>query len=106
MGRLGLAAVRRSRPSRISSSKFFIRLDNLLHQIVPHDVPLIESDERDAFNTPYHFQRLDQSGTPPSRQIDLRDITRDNCLGVEPQARQKHFHLLAGRILRLVQNNE
>jgi hypothetical protein len=42
----------------------------------------------------------------PAREIDLRDVAGDDRLRAEPEARQEHLHLLAGRVLRLVEDDE
>ncbi len=42
----------------------------------------------------------------PDGQIDLGDITGDDCLGAETQAGEKHHHLFGSGILGLVQDDE
>ena len=39
-------------------------------------------------------------------QIDLRDVAGDHHLGVEAEPREEHLHLLGGRVLRLIEDDE
>ena len=71
-----------------------------------HDVFFPELDIADAFNFAAHFQRLDQPALFPLRQVNLRHVPGDHRFRIEAQPRQKHFHLFAGSVLRLVQNHE
>src|SRR5436190_3654990 len=59
---------------------------DLPYQLVAHDIPLVEADERDPLDSTYHADRLHQTGCSADRQVDLRDISRDHRLGPEPQA--------------------
>src|SRR5579863_1268699 len=79
---------------------FFVSLDDALHEVVTHHVAFVEMDDGDAFDFPDHVESFDQTGTPFRRQIDLRHIASDYGLGIKTQAREEHFHLLAGGILR------
>ena len=36
----------------------------------------------------------------------MRYIARHDCFGIEPDSREKHFHLLGGGILRLVEDDK
>src|SRR5262249_45708470 len=47
-----------------------------------------------------------QPGDLTTWQVDLRDVTGDHDLGTEPEPGQEHLHLLGGRVLRLVQDDE
>ena len=42
----------------------------------------------------------------PRWQIDLRDVAGDHRLRAEAETRQEHLHLLGGRVLRLVEDDE
>ena len=44
--------------------------------------------------------------TLPGGKVDLRDVSRDDRLGAEAEAGQEHLHLLGGRVLRLVEDDE
>jgi hypothetical protein len=105
-GRARFAVLGRSQPPSLVASELLIGPDNLLHEIVPDDVAFIEIDERNPFNPADDFKRLDQAGTPPGGQVNLRDVSGNDGLGVESQARKEHLHLFAGRVLSLVQNHE
>jgi len=45
-----------------------------------------------------------RSGAP--RQVDLRDVARDDRARTLAEARQEHLHLFEGRVLRLVENGK
>ena len=51
-------------------------------------------------------QRLDEAALLARLQINLRDIAGDDRFGIKSNSCQKHFHLLRGRILGLIQNNK
>src|SRR4029453_19199062 len=53
----------------------FVRLDNLLHQLMPHDVFFVEVNKGDALNPADNLHRFDQSGRAAGRQVDLRDVS-------------------------------
>jgi hypothetical protein len=40
------------------------------------------------------------------RQVDLGDVPGDDGLRAVAEARQEHLHLLGGRVLRLVEDDE
>src|SRR5579864_5936746 len=68
-----------------SIRKFFVRLHDLLDQLVPHDVALVEVNERYPVDGVDHFHRFDQAGYAGGRQIDLCHIARDHRLAAEPE---------------------
>jgi hypothetical protein len=49
---------------------------------------------------------LDEAAALLGREIDLRRVAGDHRPRIEAEARQKHLHLLARRILRLVEDDE
>src|SRR5436853_5280371 len=75
----GGAAIAR-RPRRLASvpgaagrrGGRLVRLHDLPHQLVPHDVAIVEVDERDALDRVDDLNRLDEPGGLAARQIDLR----------------------------------
>src|SRR6267154_2468931 len=69
-------------------------------------VPFTEMNKRNSRDASDHFERLNQSGTLPAGQVNLRNISSDHGLGIEPQAGEKHLHLFAGGVLRFIQNHE
>src|SRR5689334_12562986 len=85
---------------------FVIGLDDPLDEAVTHNVALVEMDHGDAFDVAYDFHRLDKPRATLIGQIDLRNIARDYRLRIEPEASEKHFHLLARGVLRFVENHE
>src|SRR6266481_5568826 len=91
---------------RVPRIMLLIRPDNLLHQVVPHHVLLAELHRADSRNSPANFHGLDQPALLPARQVNLRDVPGNHGLRIESQPRQKHLHLLAGGVLRFVQNHE
>src|SRR5262245_58827322 len=89
-----------------STAVRFVGLHDLLHELMAHDVALVEVDERDALHLADHLHRLDEARRAPGRQIDLRDVARDDRLRSEAEARQEHLHLLRRGVLRLVEDDE
>src|SRR5262245_29955973 len=59
LGSLGAVAVR----------KRFVRFDNLLDELVAHDVALVEVRERDSVDGADDLHRFDQAGHLPRRQV-------------------------------------
>src|SRR5215204_4935882 len=72
------SATARPRPSVTVTTKLllpgstvrFVRLDDLLHQLVPHHVLVVEPDECDALDVADDLHRLDQPGCAPGGQVD------------------------------------
>src|SRR5512134_3709182 len=62
------------------STVLFVRLHDLLHERVPHDVLLVEVDERDALDVADDLHRFDQAGRASRGQIDLRHVPGDDRL--------------------------
>src|SRR6202166_4695627 len=83
-----------------------VSADDLLHQIVAHDVLFAELDGANAIDLAADFEGFHEARLLSGRQVDLCDVTGDDRLGIKTQARQKHLHLLAGGILRLIENHE
>ncbi len=77
-----------------------------LYERVAHDVFVREAAERDAFGAAEQLAGLAQATAGAGRQVRLRDVARDDALGAEAEARQEHAHLLAGGVLRFVQDHE
>src|ERR1700732_893233 len=86
--------------------EFVISLDDPLHKVVAHNVVLVKIDQRNPFDLSHHINGFKQARPAVARQIDLSDVAGDDSLGVEPEAREKHLHLLAGCVLRLVEDDE
>src|SRR5262249_9986583 len=89
-----------------STAVRFVRLHDLLHERVAHDVLLVEVDERDALDLADDLQRLDEARGASGRQVDLRHVARDDRLGAEAEAREEQLHLLRRGVLRLVEDDE
>src|SRR3990167_5676703 len=83
-----------------------VGFDNVLHQLVTDHVTLVEIYELNALDVAQNLPHLDQAGDPLRRQIHLSDITGHNHLGMEPEPREEHLHLLRRGILRFVKNDE
>src|SRR5882724_12183064 len=83
---------------------FFVGTNDALHQIVPHYVFVGELLDPYAHNVAANFERFHQPALFPNGKINLSDIAGYDRLGIEAQPSQKHFHLLAGGVLRFVQN--
>src|SRR5580765_3536954 len=54
--------------------ELLVRLDDLLDELVAHDVAIVEVDERDPLDRPDDLHRLDQAGGAARGQIDLGDV--------------------------------
>src|SRR5215212_545704 len=83
-----------------------VRFDDLLDEAMAHHVLVVEVNERDALDLRDNLERLDEPRRARARQVDLRDVAGDDRLRAKPEARQEHLHLLAGGVLRLVENDE
>src|SRR6266545_2855321 len=83
-----------------------VRLDDPLHELVPDDVLVREADEGDAVDAGQDVLYLDEARRLLARQVDLRDVTRDDDLRAEAEPCQEHLHLLRARVLRLVEDDE
>ena len=62
--------------------------------------------ERNSRRVAEHDARFLQSRQLAAGQIDLRDVAGDHGLRVVAEPRQEHLHLLGGRVLRLVEDDE
>src|SRR5580704_10209232 len=91
---------------RLGTIILLIGADDLLYQVVAHDIFFCEVGDADLVDFAADFQRLNQPGFLARRQVDLRDVTGDDGLGIKAQAREKHLHLFTGGILRFVENDE
>src|SRR5258708_35711993 len=78
----------------VAARERLVGLHDLLHELVPHDVAIVEVDERDSVDGADDLHRLDEPGGAPMRQVDLRDVAGDHRLRAEAEARQEHLHLL------------
>src|SRR5262249_20509117 len=83
-----------------------VSLGDHLHQLMADDVALVEVDERDSLDAADDALSFHEARPAPRRQVDLRHVAGDHGLRTEADARQKHLHLLGGRVLRLVENDE
>src|SRR5687767_2334958 len=88
------------------SRVIFVGADDQLDEAVSDDVAFGEVDELDALDLRQHALGLDEAAALALREIDLRHVARDDGLRAEADARQKHLHLLARRVLRLVEDDE
>src|ERR671910_3670777 len=83
-----------------------VRLHDVLHDLVTDDVASPEVRDLDPVDTGEDVLHDDQAGRLPRWEVDLRDVAVHDRLGAEPQARQEHLHLLGGRVLGLLQDDE
>src|SRR5579859_541803 len=91
---------------RVRRFVFFVGANDALDEVVANDVFFAELGAADAFDFAANFERFDEAAAFAGRQIDLRGVAGDDGFGVETEARQKHFHLFAGGVLRFVENDE
>src|SRR5262245_61158575 len=66
-----------------------VGFDDLLHELVPDDVALVEIYEGDSLDIVHDLHRLNESGDSPRWKIDLRDVAGDHGLRAKPEAREK-----------------
>ena len=84
----------------------FVGDNDPLHEWVSHHVDFGEAVERDAFDILEQPPGFAQAARRPAWQIDLRHIAGDHRLGVVAETGEEHAHLLAGGVLRLVEDHE
>src|SRR3989454_2671286 len=97
---------RRPGTGGLGGVKLFVGFDDLLDQVVTDDVALVEMNKGDAADFSADIHGLEQSGAAAAGEVNLRDVAGDHGFGIEAEAGQKHFHLLAGGVLGLVENDE
>src|SRR5262245_61694470 len=83
-----------------------VSVDDFRDQPVPYHVGAGEFGEVNVVDSVEYPHRRAQTRGGAAGQIHLCDIARHNDFGVEPQPSQEHLHLLAGGVLRLVENDE
>src|SRR5262252_1612452 len=71
-----------------------------------NNISFAEVDKRDAFDTRKDVPRPNQPGHLSKRQVNLRNVSRNDRLAAETDSREEHFHLLRGRVLCLIENDE
>src|SRR5262245_62318707 len=62
-------SARRRAAAPVAERKYLVGFHDLLDEPVPHDVALVEIDERDAVDAADHLHRLNQARRPSGRQI-------------------------------------
>ena len=83
-----------------------VGLDDALDEIVADNVVLVEIDHGDSLDIADDFDGFDEAGAASVGQIDLGDVAGDDGLGIEAEAGEEHLHLLAGSVLRLVEDDD
>ena len=83
----------------------FVGVDDVGHDLVTHDVPAGQVDERDVVDPAQHGLEADEPRATPGH-VDLGHVAGDHALGAEPDAGQEHLHLLGRGVLRLVEDDE
>ena len=85
---------------------FLVGADDALDEVVADDIFFAELGAADAFDPAADFKSFNEAAAFAGRQINLRDVAGDDSFGVEAEARQKHFHLFTGGVLRFVEDDE
>src|SRR5215212_402884 len=75
-------------------------------EVAADDVVSPQAHEGDALHPSKRPPGVVQAAHAALGEVDLRNVARDHHLGAEPEARQEHLHLLGGRILRLIEDDE
>jgi len=70
-----------------------IRFDDVLYELMPHDITLIKVHEANAFHVAKNVAHFDQPRNPIGRKIHLGNVTGDHGFGVKAEPRQEHLHL-------------
>src|SRR5437867_1242349 len=78
----------------VSIRELLVGLDDLLHELVAHNIPIVEVNERDALDVADDLHRLDQAGGATDRQVDLCDVPGNHGFRTEAQPGEEHLHLL------------
>src|SRR4051812_4460966 len=99
-------ALGRTQLRGLTSGVLVVGLDDALHQAVANDVLAPEPDELDALDPLEDLRDGDEPGLLVLREVDLRDVTGDDHLRVEPEPGHDHLHLLGRGVLRLVEDDE
>ena len=84
-----------------------VRVDDVLHDAMPHDVARAELDEHQPVDAVEHVAHLQQPGTVPAvGKVDLGHVAGHDRLRTEAEPGQEHLHLLGRGVLRLVEDDE
>jgi len=86
--------------------RILVGANDALDEIVANDILFAELRATDAFDFAADLQGFDKAALFAGWQIDLGDVAGDDGFGVEAEARQEHFHLFAGGVLRFVEDDE
>lgn len=84
----------------------FVGFDDFEHEGMPDNIAAAERVKIDARNVLENAANFEQAALFGPREIDLRDVARDDHPGFFAEAGEKHHHLLGGGILRLVEDDE
>ena len=80
--------------------------DDSLYEVMTHHVAFVEVHKGEAVYALQNIDCFDQPAAAGGGQVDLRYVAGDDRLGIKSQAGYEHFHLLRGRVLRLVEDYE
>ena len=72
---------------------------------MPNDVLLVQLNDSQSRDAAQPVYGIHQPAFERWRQIDLRDVSRDDDFGTHAHSRQKHFHLGSRCILPLIEND-
>src|SRR5881296_2946181 len=80
--------------------------NNPLHKRMTNDVFLIEINERNSLDTRNDISRFDQPRHFSDREVNLRNVARDDSLAAISDACEKHLHLLSRGVLSFIENDK
>ena len=83
-----------------------VGLHDSRHERMSHHVFVREIHDLDIGNAIEHLHGVRQPRYLATRQIDLREISRNRHSRILAKPREQHFHLDGGRILGLVDDDE
>src|SRR5262249_2667613 len=100
------APVRAARGDERASDRMVVGINDAGHQVAAHHVGGGKADRLDAADAAQQTNGLLKARTLAWRQVDLAWVAGHGHLGALAQAREEHFHLHAGRVLRVVEDDE
>ncbi len=83
-----------------------IGVDDGADKFVPNDILVTEINKSDPGHTLERLERFEQARAFVRRKIDLSAVAGHDALRARPDPGQEHEHLLAGGVLRFIEDDE
>ena len=81
-------------------------VDNPLDERMADDVFLFIFNNANPLYALENPEGVEQTAADRPREVDLGDVAGHDHLGIDSEAREEHLHLVGGRVLRLVKDND